>query len=361
MVFKIVEDDTMLSARIKVIGAGGAGGNAVNRMIASNIQGVEFITANTDAQALRHSLAGIRIQLGVNFTKGLGAGGDPEKGRKAAEEDKEYLSDVLKGADMVFIASGMGGGTGTGAAPVIASIAREMGALTVAVVTKPFHFEGKVRMRQAEQGLSELMGRVDTLLVIPNQKLFSIIDEDTKAMDAFKVADDVLRQGVQAISDIITTHGLINVDFADVKSTMKEAGKALMGIGLGEGNTRAVMAAQQAITSPLLEDVSIKGARGLLVNITSDQDIKMVEVNQAMEFIYKEVSSDAHVFFGQVIDDAMAGKIKVTVIATNFEEASRSAKMQEAEQRNMWPEPASGENPDDIKVPTIIRKMWRKK
>jgi len=360
MVFKIVNDETTLSANIKVIGVGGAGVNAVNRMIASKIQGVEFIVANTDAQALRHSLAPTRLQLGVNLTKGLGAGGDPERGKMAAEEDKETIKDALKGADMVFVASGMGGGTGTGAAPVIAGIAKEeLGALTVAVVTKPFTFEGKVRMSQAEVGLKNLEEKVDTLLVIPNQKLFSIIDENTLALDAFKVADDVLRQGVQAISDIVTSHGMINVDFADVKTIMRDAGKALMGIGIGEDTNRSVIAAQQAITSPLLEDISIKGARGVLVNITGDEDIRMLEINDAMEFIHKEVSEEANVIFGQAFDTSLEHKVKITVIATNFEKHTRYEKTEEERDFSF---PKREEEEEDERIPAILRKMktWRK-
>ncbi|RLD13459.1 MAG: cell division protein FtsZ [Caldiserica bacterium] len=358
MVFRIVDDASSSPAKIKVVGVGGAGVNAVNRMIASEIQGVEFIVANTDAQSLRHSLAPTRLQLGVNLTRGLGAGGDPEKGKLAAEEDREAIREALESADMVFIASGMGGGTGTGAASVVAEIAKnDVGALTVAVVTKPFEFEGRVRMRQAEEGLKNLEGKVDTLLVIPNQRLFSIVDENTPALDAYKVADDVLRQGVQAISDIVTQHGMINVDFADVKTIMRDAGKALMGIGVGNGNNRAIIAAQQAITSPLLEDVSIKGAKGLLVNITADEDLKMIEIKDAMDFINKEISPEAHVIYGQAFDRTLEGSVRITVIATNFERAPK------VEKRIYEEEEYEKEPVEDINIPTIIRKMrdWRKK
>ncbi|RLD18325.1 MAG: cell division protein FtsZ [Caldiserica bacterium] len=358
MVFRIVNEEPSSPAKIKVIGVGGAGVNAVNRMIASEIQGVEFIAANTDAQSLRHSLAPTRLQLGVNLTRGLGAGGDPEKGKLAAEEDREAIREALEGADMVFIASGMGGGTGTGAAAVVADIAKnDVGALTVAVVTKPFEFEGRVRMRQAEEGLKNLEGKVDTLLVIPNQRLFSIVDENTPALDAYKVADDVLRQGVQAISDIVTQHGMINVDFADVKTIMHDAGKALMGIGVGNGNNRSIIAAQQAITSPLLEDVSIKGARGLLVNITADEDLKMIEIKDAMDFINKEISPEAHVIYGQAFDRNLEGSVRITVIATNFERSSK------IEKRVYEEEEYERVHEEDINIPAIIRKMkdWRKK
>ncbi len=316
MVITIEPTDRKGNANITVIGVGGGGGNAVNRMIEAGIKGVDFITANTDAQALQDSLAGIRIQLGEDYTRGLGAGGDPEVGEKAAQEDSESIKDTLKGSDMVFVTAGFGGGTGTGGAPVIAKIAKDFGILTVGVVTKPFMFEGKKRHSRANEGIEKLKKSVDTLLVIPNQKLFEVIKEDTAALEAFKVADDVLRQAVQSISDIITTTGLINVDFADVKSVMKNAGEAIMGLGYGEDEDRAVKAAKNAITSPLLENVSIEGAQGLLVNVSGNSAMTLSEVRAAMELIYNSVSPEADVYFGHTPDDSLENEIKITVIAT---------------------------------------------
>ncbi len=304
------------NASITVIGVGGGGGNAINRMIESGIKGVDFIAANTDAQALQASSAGMRIQLGEKLTRGLGAGGNPEVGRKAAEEDGETIRDSLSGSDMVFVTAGFGGGTGTGGAPVIAGIAKEMGALTVGVVTKPFMFEGKKRNDRAIEWIEKLRKNVDTLLVIPNQRLFLIADKKMPATEAFVIADDVLRQAVQSISDIITTRGLINVDFADVKSVMQNAGDAIMGLGMGEGEDRAVDAARNAINSPLLEDVSIEGAAGLLVNVTGDESMTLNEINSAMELIHNSAADEAEVFFGHTIDNTIDDKIKITVIAT---------------------------------------------
>ena len=306
-------------AVIKILGVGGAGGNAVNRMIASDIKGVEFISANTDAQALRHSKAGVKLQLGTGITKGLGVGGDPELGKKAAEEDIERIREILVGSDMVFITAGMGGGTGTGAAPVIAKIARELGILTVGVVTKPFGFEGKVRSNNADQGIKNLRGNLDTLVVIPNQKLFDVIDEKTTIEKAWEKIDDVLRQSIQSISDVITSTGLVNVDFNDVKAIMKNAGEALMGMGEASGESRALRAAENAMTSQLLEDMTVSGAKGVLVNITGSKDLTMHEINDAMTLIYNSVSSEANVYFGQVVNEEMGDKIKITVIATNFD------------------------------------------
>ena len=310
--------DAGLTANIKVIGIGGGGGNAVNRMVSSEIKGVEFIAANTDAQALRDSLAGYRLQLGAHLTKGLGVGGDPEKGRQAAEENRDAIRESLEGADMVFITAGLGGGTGTGGSPVAAEIARDLGALTVGVVTKPFMFEGPIRFKQAEQGLKNMKRKVDTLIVIPNQRLFAIIDETTPALDAFKVADDVLRQAVQSISEIITSRGMINVDFADVKTIMVGAGEALMGMGWARGKDRAAKAAKAAINCPLLEDVSISGAKGILVNITGNRDITMFEIKEAMDLILNASASGANVFFGQAFDESLKDVVKITVIATGF-------------------------------------------
>ena len=305
------------AARIKVIGVGGGGSNAVNRMIASDIEGIEFWTMNTDAQALSHSDATRRIQLGQKLTRGLGAGGNPAIGQKAAEESREEIAQALEGADLVFITAGMGGGTGTGAARIVAEVAKEMGALTVGVVTRPFTFEGRRRTNQAEEGISGLQSQVDTLIIIPNDKLLQAINEQTPVQEAFRIADDVLRSGVQGISDIITIPGLINVDFADVRTVMADAGSALMGIGEGSGKSRAREAAIQAITSPLLES-SIEGARGVVLNITGGSDMTLIEVNTAAETIYEVVDPNANIIFGAVIDPQMQGEMRITVIATGF-------------------------------------------
>ena len=326
MVFTIDPVYPKGNATITVIGIGGGGGNAINRMIEAGIKGVEFIVANTDAQALQDSLAGIRLQVGEDHTRGLGAGGNPSIGEKAAEEDADTVKDVLKGSDMVFITAGFGGGTGTGGAPVIAKIAKENGALTVGVITKPFMFEGKKRHQRAMEGIEKLRKNVDTLLVIPNQKLFSVISADTTALETFKVADDVLRQAVQSISDIITTKGVINVDFADVKSVMHNAGDAIMGLGYGDGDDRAVVAAKSAITSPLLEDVSIEGAEGLLVNVTGNKGMTMFEIEAAMKLIHSSVSPEADVFFGHTIDDELQNAIKITVIATGCKKKNNTGR-----------------------------------
>jgi cell division protein FtsZ len=305
------------AARIKVIGVGGGGSNAVNRMIASDIEGIEFWTMNTDAQALSNSDASRRIQLGQKLTRGLGAGGNPAIGQKAAEESREEIAQALEGADLVFITAGMGGGTGTGAARIVAEVAKEMGALTVGVVTRPFTFEGRRRTSQAEEGISGLQSQVDTLIIIPNDKLLQAINEQTPVQEAFRIADDVLRSGVQGISDIITIPGLINVDFADVRTVMADAGSALMGIGEGSGKSRAREAAVQAITSPLLES-SIEGARGVVLNITGGTDMTLIEVNTAAETIYEVVDPNANIIFGAVIDPEMQGEMRITVIATGF-------------------------------------------
>lgn len=304
-------------ANIKVIGVGGGGGNAVNRMIASNVSGIEFWSINTDAQALVQSSAVKRLQIGQKLTRGLGAGGNPAIGQKAAEESRDEIAAALENADLVFITSGMGGGTGTGAAPIVAEIAKEMGALTVGVVTRPFIFEGRRRTSQAEQGIEGLESRVDTLITIPNDKLLSVISEQTPVQEAFRFADDVLRQGVQGISDIITIPGLVNVDFADVRAIMADAGSALMGIGVGSGKSRAQEAANAAISSPLLES-SIEGARGVIFNITGGSDLTLHEVNAAAEIIYEVVDPNANIIFGAVIDDRLQGEVRITVIATGF-------------------------------------------
>lgn len=304
-------------ARIKVIGVGGAGCNAVNRMIASDLKGVEFWAINTDAQALDGSVASKRLQLGQKLTRGLGAGGNPAIGQKAAEESRDEIAQALEDTDLVFITAGMGGGTGTGAAPIVAEVAKEMGCLTVSIVTRPFTFEGRRRTNQAEEGVTALQTRVDTLIVIPNNKLLSVINEQTPVQQAFLMADDILRQGVQGISDIITIPGLVNVDFADVRAVMADAGSALMGIGVGSGKSRAQEAAIAAISSPLLES-SIEGAKGVVMNITGGSDLTLHEVNSAAERIYEVVDPDANIIFGAVIDDNMQGELRITVISTGF-------------------------------------------
>jgi cell division protein FtsZ len=311
-------------ARIKVIGVGGGGGNAVNRMIASEVTGVEFWSINTDSQALAQNAAPRRLQMGQKLTRGLGAGGNPAIGQKAAEESREEIAQAIENADLVFITAGMGGGTGTGAAPIVAEVAKEMGALTVGVVTRPFTFEGRRRTSQAEEGIAALQSRVDTLIVIPNNKLLSVINEQTPVQEAFRVADDILRQGVQGISDIITIPGLVNVDFADVRAVMADAGSALMGIGVGSGKSRAREAAAQAISSPLLES-SIDGARGVVLNITGGTDLTLHEVNAAAETVYEVVDPNANIIFGAVIDEKLQGEVRITVIATGFSGETQSA------------------------------------
>jgi len=319
-------EGVQLGARIKVVGVGGGGGNAVNTMIAAGLQGVDFMTANTDAQALKANLASVKLQLGAAFTKGLGAGGNPEVGRKAATEDLERIRELLTGADMVFVTAGMGGGTGTGGAPVVARVARELGALTVGVVTKPFHFEGKKRGRQAEDGMRELKANVDTLIAIPNQRLLAVAGRNMSILETFKKADDVLLQAVRGISDLITVHGLINLDFNDVRTIMSEMGMALMGAATASGEDRAVEAAQKAISSPLLEDVSIQGARGVLINITGGPDLTIHEVNEAATLIQEEADDEANIIFGAVIDESLNDQIRITVIATGFGEPREEVK-----------------------------------
>lgn len=304
-------------AKIKVIGVGGGGCNAVNRMIASGVTGIEFWAINTDAQALAHSSAPQRLQIGTKLTRGLGAGGNPAIGQKAAEESRDEIAQALEGTDLVFITAGMGGGTGTGAAPIVAEIAKEIGCLTVGVVTRPFTFEGRRRTNQADEGVGGLQSRVDTLIIIPNNQLLQVIPAETPLQEAFRVADDVLRQGVQGISDIITIPGLVNVDFADVRAVMADAGSALMGIGIGSGKSRAKEGAIAAISSPLLES-SIEGAKGVVFNITGGQDLTLHEVNAAAEIIYEVVDPNANIIFGAVIDEKMQGEVRITVIATGF-------------------------------------------
>ncbi len=315
------EDAGELQARIKVVGVGGAGGNALDSMISAGLSGVEFVVANTDAQALQHKLAPTRVQLGVEVTRGLGCGANPERGRAAALEDRDKLRDLLIGSDMVFVTAGLGGGTGTGAAPVIAEVAREMGALTVAVVTKPFPFEGRQRMRHAEAGLDELHRVVDTLITIPNQRLLALASKDTPISQSFVMADDVLLNAVRGISDLITVHGLVNLDFADVRTIMNEMGMALMGTGIGLGENRAKDAACAAISSPLLEDASIEGARGVLINITGGSDMTLWDVNEASTLVQEAAHEDANIIFGAVIDEkAPEGELRVTVIATGLDD-----------------------------------------
>lgn len=334
-------------ANIKVVGVGGGGTNAINRMIEAKIQGVEFIAINTDGQALNRSNADIRLRIGDVLTKGLGAGANPEIGQQAALESKEELAGILQGADMVFVTAGMGGGTGTGAAPVIAQIAKDSGALTVGVVTKPFGFEGRVRMTQAERGLSVLKDSVDTLITIPNERLLQIVDKNTPMLEAFRIADDVLRQGVQGISDLITITGLINVDFADVKTIMCEAGSALMGIGVAKGENRAVLAAKAAVESPLLE-ASIDGSKGVLLNITGSSNLGLYEVNEAAQIISDAADPEANIIFGAVIDESLGDEIRVTVIATGFEQRRTKRIPQDMEIRPFIT--------DDLEIPTFLRK-----
>ncbi|MBM4272452.1 MAG: cell division protein FtsZ [Deltaproteobacteria bacterium] len=319
--FELVEPGTETSAKIKVIGIGGAGGNAVNTMISYNLKGVVFIAANTDSQALGASTSPMKIQLGTEVTKGLGAGSDPDLGRKAAIETKDLLREKIQGADMLFITAGLGGGTGTGGAPVVAEISKELGILTVAVVSKPFLFEGKKRNTQAEEGVAELRKIVDTLIVVPNQRLLSLGGKNLSLLEAFKKADDILYHAVKGISDLIMIPGLINLDFADVKSIMSEMGMALMGTGTASGDNRAVEAAQKAISSPLLEENTIQGAHGILLNITGGPDMTLFEINEASSLIQAEAHENANIIFGTVVDENMGDGIRITVIATGFDTA----------------------------------------
>ncbi len=346
--FEFVDENRDLRARIKVIGVGGGGGNAINNMIESRLKNVEFVSANTDAQALKISLAPTKIQMGVEVTHGLGAGADPDIGRKAGEESEELLRETMASADMVFVTAGMGGGTGTGGAPVVARIAKEIGALTVGVVTKPFDFEGKVRMKNAEVGLEELKKCVDTLIIIPNDRVFSVIKHGAPASDAFQIVDDVLHSAVKGISDLITKPGKINLDFADVKRVMEGRGRALMGTGIASGDDRAIEAAQTAISSPLLEDNSIDGSMGVLINITADPGVGMAELQQASTVIQNAVHESAEIIFGWVEDDTMTDRMMVTVIATGF------GKEGEKEGLDTLP-PWKGQFGDDD-VPAFVRK-----
>lgn len=342
-------------AVIKVVGVGGGGTNAVNRMIQAGLKGVEFIAVNTDAQALALSLAPTRLQVGSKLTKGLGAGANPDIGGKAAEESREQLADALKGADMVFITAGMGGGTGTGAAPVVAEVAKEVGALAVGVVTKPFMFEGRRRQQYAEKGANNLKSKVDTLITIPNDRLLQVVEKRTTIVEAFRIADDVLRQGVQGISDLIAVPGLINLDFADVKTIMSEMGSALMGVGVSQGETRAAAAAKAAISSPLLE-TSIDGARGILLNITGGTDLALFEVNEAAEIVIQAADPEANIIFGAVIDESLKDEVRVTVIATGFSgERSNPRPQPEAKTAQDEVEIKPFAN-DDLDIPAFLRR-----
>ena len=349
------------TATIKVIGVGGAGNNAVNRMIEAGIKNVDFIAVNTDRQALNTSRAPSKIQIGEKLTRGLGAGANPEIGSQAADESKAEIAEVLKGADMVFVTAGMGGGTGTGAAPIVAQTAKEMGILTIGVVTKPFTFEGKKRLAQAEKGIANLNGKVDTLVVIPNDKLLQVIDRKTSIIDAFKMADDVLRQGVQGISDLISVPGLINLDFADVKTIMLDRGMAHMGIGSASGENRAEDAAKQAIQSPLLE-TSIEGAKGVIINITGGSNVGLHEANTAAELVQRSADPEANIIFGTVTDDTMGDEIRITVIATGFEkEEERPTSNYDSIVSRSWEKRATASVSDngvqnDLDIPTFLRK-----
>jgi len=336
---------------IRVIGVGGGGGNAVNRMIEAKLQGVNYISTNTDAQVLAFSNAEQKIQIGSNITKGLGSGSDPEIGRQAAEEDKDKISKALEGAEMVFITAGMGGGTGTGGAPIIARLSKDLGALTVGVVTKPFSFEGHRRMRQAEEGIELLKECVDTLIVIPNDRLLQVVDENTSILEAFKIADEVLLHGIQGITDIVIEPGLINVDFADVKMIIKNAGTAIMGMGRASGENRAVKAAQRAINSPILE-TNIEGAKGILFNISGSSNLSLHEVNKAAEIISKAANPEANIIFGAVINKELNDEVKITVIAAGFETSEKIREVQKLEEIDLSEEKISY---NDLEIPTFLR------
>jgi len=362
------DENRNLAAKVKIIGIGGGGNNALNTMISYQLSGVDFIAANTDAQALAANMAPNKLQLGENLTKGLGAGANPDVGRKAALEDVEKIREALRGADMVFITAGLGGGTGTGGGPVIAEVARELGALTVAIVTKPFHFEGKKRMKQAEEGLANLKMTADALITIPNQRLLSISGKSMTLIEAFKKADEVLFHAAKGISDIIVGHGIINLDFADVRTVMSETGMALMGTGIASGENRSVEAAQKAISSPLLEDITIEGARGLLINITGGENMTLSEINEATTLVQKEAHEEANVIWGMVVDKAMKEEIRVTVIATGFgkKEEKKTAQFKKAapisfglrEQNKLdLPHFSFGNKENNRDIPAFMRKV----
>jgi len=337
-------------AKMKVVGVGGAGGNALNRMIRSGLEGVDFVAINTDAQALDHSEAKTKIQIGQGITKGLGAGANVEMGKKAIEEDRDAVAKELADTDMVFVTAGMGGGTGTGAAPVVAEIAKDLGALTVAIVTKPFIFEAPKRTIRAEAGIEDLRGNVDTIIVIPNQRLLSIVDRDTSVLNAFQIADTLLYQSTKGISDLITFHGIINLDFADVRTVMADMGDAVLGTGSASGEERAVIAAQQAINSPLLEDTDISGALGVLINITGGEDLSLCDVEEASSIIYQEAGEDANIIFGAVIDPTMGDEISVTVIATGFHKNPVSMPVAEEKDYAFY-----RKNPEELEKPAVQR------
>ena len=350
---RTVQGSADSQARIRVLGLGGGGSNAVNRMIEMGLQGVEFVAINTDTQALMLSKAPIRLRIGTRITRGLGSGGDPEIGRKAAEESVDELREAVKGADMVFITAGMGGGTGTGASPIVARLAKEEGALTIGVVTKPFSFEGAKRRKVAEEGLKELSEAVDTLIVVPNDRLLQLVDKKVTMLEAFKLADDVLRQGIQGISELITVPGLINLDFADVRTIMGEGGAALMSIGRASGDNRAVDAAEQAIHSSLL-DISIDGARGILFNVTAGPDLTLHEVSQAAEIIQRAAHPEANIIFGAVIDESMGEDLRITVIATGFDRAERVESVPRDAKTIPFPERRTAR--DDLEIPPYLRR-----
>ena len=357
----MIESSGNYLAVIKVVGVGGGGTNAVNRMVDAGLRGVEFIAVNTDAQALAMCDADVKIHIGSKITRGLGAGANPDIGYQAAIESKDELRDAIKGADMVFVTAGKGGGTGTGASPVIAELAKELGALTVGVVTRPFMFEGKRRARQAEDGIRELREKVDTLIIIPNDRLLQVVERRTSIIDAFKVADDVLRQGVQGITDLITVPGLINLDFADVRTVMREAGSALMGIGVAGGENRAVEAAKAAISSPLLE-ASVEGAMGILLNITGGSDLGLFEVNEAAEIISSAADADCNIIFGAVVDPALGDEVRVTVIATGFDgpraPERRPADIAKAQAPDIFgaePKPTFDVSDDVLDIPSFLK------
>ena len=344
----LFDEERAVGACIKVIGVGGGGSNAINRMMEAGVEGVEFLVANTDVQALQESTASVKIQIGAKLTKGLGAGADPNVGREAALEDTEKIIEALEGADMIFVTTGLGGGTGTGAAPIVASLAAELGGLTVAVVTKPFAFEGRKRMMQADLGLSNLQDSVDTVITIPNEQLLATLERGTSLFDAFHIADDILRQAVQGISDLITVPGLINLDFADVKTVMHGMGMALMGTGMATGDNRAVEAARRAISNPLLEEGSIQGAKGVLINITGGNDLLLHEVSEAAGIIYEAADTEANIIFGAVRDERIKNEVKITVIATGFDHNAKDRPLQEVPRA----EPAGAE----LEIPTFLRR-----
>jgi len=345
----LFDEERIVGASIKVVGVGGGGSNAVNRMIEAGVQGVDFLVANTDVQALGQSHAPVKLQIGAKLTKGLGAGANPEVGREAALEDTDKIMDALEGADMIFVTTGLGGGTGTGAAPIVAGLAAGLGALTVAVVTKPFAFEGRKRMAQADRGLTELKESVDTVITIPNERLLATLEKGTSLFDAFHIADDILRQAVQGISDLITVPGLINLDFADVRTVMHGMGMALMGTGVASGEDRAVEAARRAISSRLLEDGSIQGAKGVLINITGGSDLLLHEVSEASGIIYEAADSESNIIFGAVLDERMTDEVKITVIATGFEQSREARLVQPSDSQHR-------RVASDLEIPAFLRR-----